>query len=674
MNESNFGKRNSGKEIAASLRWAAGIIVRAAPKQAALVAGLAVLEGLAPVLSIYATQHLIDAAVQSAGRGWAGWTDMVPWLIALAVSLLLGTEVLWKFRDPQLTRMRQKLDQEVERRRLVHASELPLTFFEESASYDRLTRSENPGRKLSDLFLYVILTGKGVISVIGVAAIFWNVSPWLAVALVAVIVPRAIHGAKSSQQWMSFTYDQTEEQRRASYVSGLLTGRAEQKELRMFGLSQTLSDRWALLRQDQRSKAIRVKTGMELRGLPSSSLYWLTEVSVVVVLALWLAPQRITPGVFMALFQGVSKMNAGAGSISFGIGILHKNSIDVGYVRELLQIPAEAKRGGRQFPAPLREGIRLNGVSFAYPGREKPVLDKLDLHLRPGERVALVGENGAGKSTLVKLLLGLYRPDEGTITADGIDYNELSSESLHEHVSAAYQDYYKFAFTAAQSVAMREVSSAASAAQAAAKPKLGPEPIAEPIVEPEAGTTAASTRESSDPAASEKASVEASGSADAASGTAPEQSLIRKAAPSMLERIRSAAAKGGSDEFIRELPQGYDTPIGRMFEGSSELSEGQWQRIAISRTFMRDPQLLVLDEPTAALDAKAEADIYAQFVSAASDRAVLLISHRLGSARLADRIIVLQGGRIVEDGSHEQLLAAGGAYAQMWEVQAGWYK
>lgn len=652
MNGPNFGNRSSGKEIAASLRWAAGVIARAAPRQAALVAGLAVLEGLAPVLSIYVTQHLIDTVVQSAGRGWAGWTEMVPWLIALAASLLLDPEVLWKFRDPLLTRMRQRLHQEVERRRLFHAAALPLTFFEESASYDRLTRSADSGRKISDLFLYVMFTGKGAISVIGVAAIFWNVSPWLAVALVAVIVPRAIHGAKSSQQWMSFTYDQTEEQRRASYVSGLLTGRAEQKELRVFELSGTLSDRWASLRQEQRSKAIRVKTGMELRGLPSNTLYWLTEVAVVVVLALWLAPQRITPGVFMALFQGVGKMNGGASSISFGIGILHKNSIDVGYVREFLQIPAdEAMRGTKAFPAPLADGIRLNGVSFSYPGRERPILNKLDLHLRPGERVALVGENGAGKSTLVKLLLGLYKPDEGRITADGVDYAELSPESLHEHVSAAYQDYFKFAFTAAQSVAMREMNVGAA----------------------EAAVTVAAEGERG-------ASVAKAGEAErAASGVGSDreavtEGILAKADPATLERVRAAAAKGGADGFIAELPQGYDTPIGRLYDGSRELSEGQWQRIAISRTFMRDPQLLVLDEPTAALDAKAEADIYAQFVSAARDRAVLLISHRLGSARLADRILVLQGGRIVEDGSHEQLLAAKGAYAQMWEVQAGWYQ
>lgn len=611
MNDLNFGKTSSAKEIAANVRWAVKVIARTAPWQAAWLTGLAILEGLAPVFAIFVTQHLIDSVIDAAGRGMEGLAYVFPWLLAFAASLLLDYEILWKFRDPLLTRLRQKLHLDVERRRLTHASELPLTFFEESASYDRMSRSSDPGRKIAELFQYGLFTGKGAVTVIGVAAIFWNVSPWMAVALVAVIVPRAIHGAKSSQKWMSFTYDQTEEQRRASYVSGLLTGRTEQKEMRVFDLSATLSERWESLRREQRSKAMQVKKGMELKGIPSNLLYWVTETAVLVALSLWLAPQRITPGIFMSLFQGVGKMNGGASSISFGIGILHKNSIEAGYVREFLQIPIEeSKKGQRQFPAPLVDGIRLNGVSFSYPGRERPILQRMDLHLRPGERVALVGENGAGKSTLVKLLLGLYKPDEGTITADGVDYADISPDNMHLHVSAAYQDYYKFAFTAAQSVAMSET----------------------------AGTVSAED------------------------------------GPGGLERIKSAAARGGADEFISELPQGYDTPIGRLYDGSRELSEGQWQRIAISRTFMRDPQLLVLDEPTAALDAKAEANIYGQFISAASNRAVLLISHRLGSARLADRIIVLQDGRIVEDGSHEQLIAAKGAYAQMWEVQSQWYR
>ncbi|MEF3306333.1 ABC transporter ATP-binding protein [Paenibacillus sp. GYB003] len=620
MSELNFGKTSSMKEIAASVRWAAGVVARAAPWQAAGLTALAVVEGLSPVFSIYVTQHLIDSVIAAAGRGREGLTAVLPWLFAFAVSLSLGYEVLWRFRDPLLTRLRQRTHYVLEKRRLAHASELPLTFFEESASYDRLARSSEPGRKIAELLQNVLFTAKGAISVAGVAALFWNVSPTLAAALVAVILPRAIYGSKSQRQWMSFTYDQTEEQRRSSYVSGLLTGRGQQKELRTFDLSGTLSGRWETLRREQRGRAMQVKKRMELGSIPPNALYWATEVAVVVALALWLAPQRITPGVFMSLFRGVGKMNEGSNSISFGIGMLHKCSIDVGYVRDFLQIPADsAQEGDKPFPSPLVDGIRLNGVSIAYPGRERPVLHKLDLHLRPGERVALVGENGAGKSTLVKLLLGLYKPDEGTITADGVDYAELSRESLHEHVSAVYQDYYKFAFTAAQSIAMRETSAAGSGADAEPFP-----------VEPES--------------------------------------------PASFDRVRAAAGKGGAHAFIAELPQGYDTPIGKLYDGSRELSEGQWQRIAISRTFMRDPQLLVLDEPTAALDAKAEADIYARFVSAAQDRAVLLISHRLGSARLADRIIVLQDGRIVEDGNHEQLLRANGVYAQMWEVQAGWYR
>lgn len=599
------------KGIVSGIRWSTKEIALAAPLPGAIVIALTVLEGLAPVLSIYVTQHFIDAVIHAAGQGRQGYAAVWPWVAAFAGSLLLSFEVLWKFRDPALTWIRHRLQYRLERRRLAHAAALPLTFFEESASYDKLSRCADPGRKTADLFFQTLMLAKGSISVIGIAVLFWNVSPWLAVALVAVIVPRAIYGAKSSQMWMSFAYDQTEEHRRAAYVSGVLTGRGEQKELRVFDLAGTLGERWESLRKEQRDKALQVKKGMELRSFPSQTLYWITEVAVVVVLGLWLAPQRITPGIFMSLFQGVGKMNAGASSISFGIGLMHTHAVNVGYVREFLQIPAEDDKQEKQpFPAPLREGIRLSGVSFAYPGREKPILQGLDLQLRPGERVALVGENGAGKSTLVKLLLGLYKPGAGTVTADGVDYADIAPESLHDHVSAAYQDYYKFAFTAAQSVAMRET----------------------------AGTAA-----------------DAAGEA-------------------FRERVRTAAVRGGADEFIAGLPQGYDTPIGHLFDGSRGLSEGQWQRIAISRTFMRDPQLLVLDEPTAALDAKAEADIYGQFMSAARDRAVLLISHRLGSARLADRIIVLRDGRIAEDGTHDQLLAAGGTYARMWEVQSQWYR
>lgn len=609
MKEGYFNRKTSWREIADNLRWALSIIARSAPWPAVALIGFALLEGISPVLSIYVTQHLIDGVIQAAGTGGVSFAAVMPWLLAFAGTLLLTDEVIWKLREPSTTRLLQRVEHVLGRRRLTHASRLPLLFYEESASYDKLSRSDNPGRKVAYFFTYTLLLVKAAISVVGIAGLFWRVSPWLAVALVVVSIPRAIYGAKKSQRWMSFTYDQTEEQRKVAYMDGLLTGRAEQKEMRVFDLAGPLSDRWISMRREQRAQALKVKTKMELGGIPSNGLYWVTEVVTVVLLALWLGPQRITPGVFISLFQGVSQMDRAAGQISFAIGITQVHSIETGYVRDFLNVPAQAASEGEvRFPDRLQEGVRLSGVSFTYPGRERPILDRLDLHLRPGERVALVGENGAGKSTLVKLLLGLYKPDEGTITADGTDYTDIPAELLHANVTAAYQDYYKFSFTAGQSIALGD-----------------PEVFA--------------------------------GYGEASH-----------------ERVVSASLRGGADEFISGLPKGYDTPVGHLFDGSQGLSGGQWQRIAISRTFMRDPQLLILDEPTAALDAKAEAEIYEQFVNGIRDRAVLLISHRLGSARLADRIVVLSEGRIIEDGTHDELIAANGSYAQMWEVQSQWYR
>ena len=138
--------------------------------------------------------------------------------------------------------------------------------------------------------------------------------------------------------------------------------------------------------------------------------------------------------------------------------------------------------------------------------------------------------------------------------------------------------------------------------------------------------------------------------------------------------VREGAQRSGADELAERLPNGYDTPVGHVLDGGQGLSGGEWQRIAIARAFTRDPELLVLDEPAAALDAVAEAALYRQFAELLEGRTALLISHRLGSARMADRILVLRDGRIVEDGRHDDLLATGGVYAGMWEEQASWYR
>ncbi|WP_422657596.1 ABC transporter ATP-binding protein [Paenibacillus sp. EC2-1] len=591
------------------MKWSLVIIFRNAPIPASLLLLLNMLEGLAPALTIYVTQRLIDTVIQTAGAGSDAFKDVVSWIVALAATLILTSEILWRFRDPLNVRLRQKLNYSVGKERLEKATQLPLLFFEESSSYDRLERSKNPGGKVEHFFHYMLWFLQGIIGVVSIASLFWIISPWISIVLVAVVIPRALYEARYSNQWMELIYNQTEEQRRISYIDRLLTGRKEQKEIRLFGLSSTLIGRWKEERTQFRKTQLNKKRNLELSMLPSILIYYFVEVSIVILLAFFVSAKAITVGVFISLFQAVERMQNAAQQVSSGYGEMITDSIATGYVRNFLSEAGEGEKTTphSEFPETIERGISLQDISFTYPGQSKPSLQHINLHLKKGELVALVGENGAGKSTLVKILLGLYKPTQGRILVDDIEYSDIHYKSMQQSVSACFQDFFNFEFTAAQSIA-------------------------------------------------------------AGKGESLED------VSSQMQSIRQAANVGGADEFISNLSRGYDTHIGHLFHGGQGLSGGQWQRIAISRTMIRNPQLLILDEPTAALDPNAEANIYAQYTAAFQGKAVLLVSHRLGSARLADRIVVMQDGCIVEEGSHQELLDQKGVYSGMWEVQSQWYK
>ncbi|RXZ82307.1 ABC transporter ATP-binding protein [Paenibacillaceae bacterium] len=531
------------------------------------------------------------------------------WVVALAATLILSSEILWRFRDPLNVRLGQKLNYSVGKERLEKATQLPLLFFEESSSFDRLERSSNPGGKAEHFFHYMLWFLQGIAGIISIASLFWIISPWISVVLVAVVIPRAMFEAKYSNQWMDLIYNQTEEQRRISYIDRLLSGLKEQKEIRLFGLSSILIGRWKEQRAQFRKIQFNKKKSLELSMFPSILIYYFVEVAIVIILAFLVSAKAITVGVFISLFQAVERMQNAAQQVSSGYGEMITASIETRYVRSFLSEAGDVVETTphSEFPQNIERGISLQDISFTYPGQSKPALQHINLHLKKGELVTLVGENGTGKSTLVKILLGLYKPTQGRILVDDIEYNHVSFKSMQQAVSACFQDFFNFEFTAAQSIA-------------------------------------AGTGEWLEDISSQK------------------------------ESIRQAARIGGADEFISDLSRGYDTHIGHLFQGGQGLSGGQWQRIAISRTMIRNPQLLILDEPTAALDPKAEANIYAQYTAAFQGKAVLLVSHRLGSARLADRIVVMQDGCIVEEGSHQELLDQRGVYSGMWEVQSQWYK
>jgi ATP-binding cassette subfamily B protein len=249
-----------------------------------------------------------------------------------------------------------------------------------------------------------------------------------------------------------------------------------------------------------------------------------------------------------------------------------------------------------------RSEIRFEDVDFAYPGSERPILDRLNLTIPAGRCTAIVGLNGAGKTTIIKLLARLYEPTVGRVLVDGQDIRSFPVPDWRRQIGIIFQDFNRYELTAAENIGF--------------------------------------------------GAIEMAGDRD---------------------RVRAAARRAGILSALERLPDGLDTPLARQYKGGAELSGGQWQRVAIARSIFaieNGASFLVLDEPTAALDVRAEAAFFDKFVDVTRGATALLISHRFSSVRHADNIVVLAGGRIIEQGSHEELMSADGRYAGLFRLQA----
>jgi ATP-binding cassette subfamily B protein len=301
-------------------------------------------------------------------------------------------------------------------------------------------------------------------------------------------------------------------------------------------------------------------------------------------------------------------IGATVGEIGFLRGIWLDGSRRLAWLEDYAASVAGA--GDQAAPASLRDGIRLDGVSFAYPGTDRLVLDSVDLDLPAGSVVALVGENGAGKTTLVKLLCRLYEPTSGRILVDGAPLARVRAEDWRSRLAGAFQDFFRVELPARQVVGLGDL------------PRLADDGA-----------------------------------------------------------VTAAIERAGAGDVVAGLPAGLDTQLGPTWPGGVEVSFGQWQKLALARGFMRDhPLLLVLDEPTAALDAETEHALFERYAAAARGssadhgRITVLVSHRFSTVRMADRIVVLEGARVAQVGTHEELMARPGPYAELYGIQAAAYR
>jgi ATP-binding cassette subfamily B protein len=318
-----------------------------------------------------------------------------------------------------------------------------------------------------------------------------------------------------------------------------------------------------------------------------------------------------TAGQVLLVLAAGARLSAYIGATVGEIGFLRGFWLDGSRRMAWLEDYAASMTEHADAPAPRRlvEGIRFEHVAFTYPGTSRLVLDDVNLELKPGLVVAIVGENGAGKSTLVKLLCRMYQPDQGRILVDGVDLARIPADEWRARLAGAFQDFFRFEFRVQHTVGLGDV------------PRLENQPA-----------------------------------------------------------VLAAVHRAGADDVVDRLADRLDTQLGPTWPGGVEVSFGQWQKLALARGFMRDhPLLLVLDEPTAALDAETEHTLFERYAFAARDsapdgRITILVSHRFSTVRMADLIVVLDGARVVQVGSHEALMAKGGQYAELYGIQAAAYR
>ncbi|MFL5344298.1 MAG: ABC transporter ATP-binding protein [Hyalangium sp.] len=580
------------------------------PRLAVVLGALTLVAAVLPAGIAYVGKLIIDGVVTAAkGGGDPALRTRVMELVGLEFGLMLGSALVE--RSLSLTRelLRANLGNLLNERILQKALELELRHFEDSETYDKMqnARREASSRPLS-LVMQVFTIGRNVVTLSTYAVLLVSLSAWSVAVLVVASIPAFIAEARLAAEGFRLYSWRAPEGRKLNYLEWILTRDNHVKEVKLFGLGQLVLGRYRTLFQkffnEDRALAVkRMGWGLGLGVLSLGAFY-----GCYAFVANKAASAAISVGDMTMYLMVFRQGQAAFQGILSSLGSMYEDALFMSNLFAYLDIPTGAERPRLMPPAKPPHGrsnsIELREVSFRYPGKEAWALRSVSLTLKPGEKLALVGENGAGKSTLVKLLLRLYEPTEGSILYGGVDLRDMDVEDLRGRFGAVFQDFVRYQFSVAENIGLGHV-----------------------------------------PALEDR------------------------------NRIIQAADLGGASPVITALPQQFDTMLGGWFEKGQELSAGQWQKLAVARAFMReDAEVLILDEPTASIDAEAEHALFERFQALAADRIAIVISHRFSTVRMADQIAVLHNGQVEELGSHDQLMAKDGRYAHLFHLQARGYR
>ena len=575
---------------------------------------LRALRAAIPIAVLWIGKLIIDGVLQSVQAVEANqpvnWDHLIM-LVSIELGIALVGEALARLSSLYESLLGDLFANRTSIQLMEHAASLDLEQFEDAETYDRLERARRQTVGRIGLFTQLLGTVQDLITMASLSVALLVYVPWLLLLLAVSVIPSFLGESHFASMGYSLLYSWTPQRRLLDYLRYAGASDITAKEVKLFGLSPFLVQRYARLSDEfyQANKSLAFKRSL-VSGLLAiiGTVGYYSAYGVIIYLTIrgHRSPAGVfTIGVLTFLAASFRQSRDLIQRVLMSLNQIYEQSL---YLDDLfsfftLKPRISSSPGAVLVPQPVREGFTFEDVGFRYPGGEKWAVRHLSFSLGAGERIALVGENGAGKTTLAKLLARLYDPSEGRILLDGVDLREYDVDSLRQNVGVIFQDFVRYDLNVRENIAIGDIGKLEDA-----------------------------------------------------------------------RAIDLAADRSLASQVIAKLPQGLDQMLGRRFEGAVDLSGGEWQKVALARAYLRDAQLLILDEPTAALDARAEYEVFLRFSELTAGKMAVLISHRFSTVRMADRILVLQGGQLIEHGTHEELLARSGLYAELFALQARGYQ
>lgn len=578
------------------------IMFSSAPVLTVVTFILIIILGLNEIVNLLLLRSVLNKVISEI-QGNGTYRDILPSVITMVVAMIFFPVLnmlvtLLKLRLNQLVNIKGKkiISDKLGKIDYIH--------FDNPDVYDLCKRiQKNSETDIAQTVFSVAEFIKSLVTTVLLAIIIIDIAWWALPFSFVTVLPMILVKLKREDETHKAEEERAIYNRMAKYISGLLVDKSNIKEVRIFNNISYLQKKWAENLEESDTRERNIQTKAAKHSAVINMIYAWAGSPVAFFILYCVSRKYITFADYMILGNALSILGLLITySVSNSFASMRRSKYFWIDLDKFLHIGEHNYKKSHEGIDEVEE-LCFKDVYFTYPGGKKPVLSGVSFCVKKNEKIVIVGENGAGKSTIIKLALGLYKPDSGSVTINGRSVYDIGIEEKQKLLSCVFQDYTKYKFTVWENIGFGNIK-----------------------------------------------------------------------AMDDLNKIEDAAKKGLSYDFIQNMESGYDTLLGNVYGKGTDLSEGQWQKICISRAFLSDAKIMILDEPAASLDAKSETELYQSFIKLAMDKMCLIISHRLGSAKIGDRILVVENGRIVENGTHDELMRNKKQYYKMFLVQAEWYR